>query len=110
MTAYLIAAFGLAYIVGHSTISLPVRVWLGGSPAKPDLNLTAVPGALGPLGDWLVTLLECPACFGFWTGIAASFLGVAFPELVTHRLVAPLALGCLTSGSNFIVGRLTKLI
>lgn len=107
---YLLAAFGLAYIVGHSTISLPFRVWLGGVPAKPEVPLLPQPGALGPIGDWVATMLECPACFGFWIGLCSAIAGVAFPEWTVNRYLWPVVLGCITSGSNYIIGRLTRLV
>lgn len=124
MIVYLLAAFGLAYIVGHSTISLPFRKWLGGTPAKddPTLYLTpmpAKPGALGPLGDFLTALIECPACFGFWCGLIAALSGMipVHPEFSdtiwpsTWRWFTwPVMLGCVTAGSNFALSRLTRLI
>jgi len=123
MIVYTVAMFGLAYIVGHSAISLPFRTWLGGTPPKESLNVglngTANPmitpgkaGALGPLGDFLCALIECPACFGFWCGLLLGFVGLIFPpaelELVHHTW--PVMLGCYTAGSNFALSRLTRLI
>jgi len=104
----LLAAFGLAYIVGHSKISLSFRLLLGGRPAddptqysppaRPEI-LPLIPVA----GPWLVDLLECPACFGFWEGFIGSFvLGQAFEAAVLA--------GCAVAGSNFILGRATRLI
>lgn len=96
---YLLAAFGLAYIVGHAKISLVPRLLLGGSlhaepPVKPLVPV---------VGPFLVDLAECPACFGFWVGLVyALAVGGGFGDA--------LWLGCLTSGSNFLLGRLTKLI
>ena len=120
MMVYLGAAFGLAYIVGHSTISLPFRTWLGGVPSReiePTLALPGAkivasgkPGALGPFGDFICSLLECPACFGFWTGLFSSQLLAAPAELHTTWWNWPVVLGCLTAGSNFAVSRLTRLI
>lgn len=119
MITYMLAAFGLAYIVGHSAISLPIRLKLGGVPAKfvpaekegdQPKTIPAIPGAFGPAGDFLVVLLECPACFGFWLGIGAAYAGVTFPDFPAIPHVWPVMLGCLTAGINFILGRLTKLI
>lgn len=113
MIAYLLAAFGLAYIVGHSTISVGFRRFLGGSPGQigvPELNQPArlpVPGSLGPAGEWLCELLECPACFGFWLGLVAGLAGPDVPEFKSFN---PVMVGCVTSGSNFLLGRLTRLI
>lgn len=98
--ALLLGAFGLAYIAGFSLISLPLRLWLGGVPeAEPS-----VPGALGPFGDVLCKLLECPACFGFWTGAFFSF------TVRGDSFLVAVWLGCAVSGSNFILGRVTRLM
>jgi hypothetical protein len=63
-----------------------------------------------PWRGWLVTLLECPACFGwhvgFWLGLAATLL---FPTL-PFRWWLPPALAFYTAGSNFILGRATGLM
>lgn len=127
MIIYLLAAFGLAYIVGHSTISLPFRVWLGGVPEKfanplsfdtPD-GAPAKPGALGPFGDFMCAMIECPACFGFWIGVTAALTGVIpvhteFADTIwpaTWRWFTwPVMLGCVTAGSNYAISRLTRLI
>ena len=131
MILFLLAAFGLAYIAGHSTISLPFRKWMGGTPFRvrvkgeviegvsPDdaklldgaMLVPAKPGALGPFGDFLTTLIECPACFGFWIGLAAGLTGfVAFPTSELSGFAWPMTLGCITAGSNFALSRLTRLI
>ena len=120
MTTFLLAAFGLAYVVGHSTISLPFRTWLGGTPEKVEgvdvdtkgLKITpAKPGAMGPLGDFLCSLIECPACFGWWTGLIAGCCGfVSTAGLDISTFGWPLTLACVTSGSNYALGRLTRLI
>lgn len=112
---YLIGAFGLAYIVGHSVISLPLRIALSGLPEMRDEDGRVlrgrIPGKIGPLGDFLGALIECPACFGFWEGVAASVIIFAPPEPGwLARIGWALAVGCITSGFNFIVGRLTRLI
>jgi hypothetical protein len=87
---YSFAAFGLAYIAGHARISLPIR------QAWQDAGLSA----------FLLELVECPACFGFWIGVgatvAAIWLGADTP------LVALLPF--YTSGSNYVLGRATGLI
>lgn len=130
MLTFLGAAFGLAYIVGHATISLPLRKVLGGVPFRvrvkgeiiegvslEDAKLLdgatitpARPGAFGPAGDFLTTLLECPACFGFWIGFIAGLLGMLAPPPELSAFGWPITLGCLTSGSNFALSRLTRLI
>lgn len=95
LVCYCLAAFGLAYIVGHAKISLFFRVLIGGTPSggKPLIPV---------VGPFLVDLVECPACFGFWEGLAYGW--------ITTNFVGGLWFGCLTSGSNFLLGRFTKLI
>jgi hypothetical protein len=112
---YLLGAFGLAYIVGHSAISLPVRIALSGLPEQRDGNGAIVvprrPGKFGPLGDFLGALIECPACFGFWEGVAASFIIFGHQDAGWLACAGwAVAVGCITSGFNFIAGRLTGLI
>lgn len=105
---YTVAAFGLAYIVGHSGISLPFRMLL-----DPGEKL-ASPGDAAR--SFVLMLLECPACFGFWTGVFAGMLylgvdGAYYPKegaLAKFLFAAGLAL--YTTGSNFILARLTNLI
>ena len=112
---YTVAMFGIAYVVGHSTISLPFRRWIGGIPAQfqadaLELKQTKppVPGALGPFGDALCALIECPACLGFWLGlISGAFLVKPMDGFEAFNWVMLLAF--YTSGSNFILARLTRL-
>lgn len=89
-----IACFGLAWIVGHSRISRPFRLalWDAG-------------------GFWLHLLvegLECPGCFGFWSGLAVGFY--VLHQAHDGPFVVPLAVACYTSGANYLLGRATGLI
>lgn len=131
MILFLLAAFGLAYICGHSTISLPLRKWMGGTPFRVRVKgeiiegvspedaklldgaqlVPAKPGAFGPFGDFLTSLIECPACFGFWIGLVAGLTGfVPMPHEGISAFAWPMTLGCITAGSNFGLSRLTRLI
>ena len=120
LTIYLVGAFGFAYIAGHSTISLPLRATLGGIPAEKSIDENgrervtryAIPGALGRAGEWLVSLIECPACLGFWFGLGAAVIGFAESTRPgwLHLGLWSIWWGLLTSGSNFILGRFTRLI
>jgi hypothetical protein len=60
-----------------------------------------------PLG-WFLSLIECPACLGFWLGLAA---GLAWPslDLGPGSYHAP-AVALYTCGANFLLGRATGLI
>lgn len=97
LVVWLLAAFGAAYIVGHSVISLPVRLYLAGTDETPGV------------APWLVALLECPACFGTWLG---AFAGVLAPQWfgVDSQWLG-LALGaCATCGSNYLLARATGIL
>lgn len=183
---YVLAAFGLAYIVGHSRISLPFRLLLarpagpsravffcpkcaakhidlgewatrphhthlcqkcghtfdvvieftrwGGPNPPPGMSFvyhhvaegtgervfgveSTVEASVGPrsvLRDFFLELLECPACFGTWTG---GVVGFFVPELVglvvtadIHRVYAALTLAAFTAATNFLIGRASGLV
>lgn len=57
---FALASFGLAYIVGHSKISLPFRMLLDPTTDTMKWRHTRT---------WFLALLECPACLGFWEGL-----------------------------------------
>lgn len=78
----LLAASGLAWIVGGSAISFPIRTWMARVPA------------LQPL----VWLIECCGCFGFWTGLA---WGLAHPG----QPIPAIACGLAVSMSNLLLHR-----
>lgn len=90
VVVYAIAAFGLAYIVGHAQISRRPREFA----ARVVFGRAAV-------GEFFVDLLECPACFGFWTGLVAGALGVT-PNAPTG-VAGALLFGLFTSGSNLLL-------
>jgi hypothetical protein len=96
-------AFGLSYILGHSTISLPVREYLA-----PTLDKHP---PLGGFGAWVVSGVECPACsgwhIGFWFGLLAPHL---LPPLIYSNPFNALTLAFYTSGVNFVLGKYTKLV
>ncbi len=56
--------------------------------------------------ETIVDLLECPACFGFWCGVAMAIIG-SVPIEVRFN---PVAWGLYTAGSNLILAKLTKII
>lgn len=117
---YILAAFGFAFIVGYAKISLPLRAALAMAERE----------SRGPRGErivwelplveprrWLLDLLQCPACLGFWIGgafaLADPGLFGAVVALGLDRLpmivLVPI-FGLATSASNFILGALTGLI
>ena len=105
---YTVAAFGLAYIVGHSVISLPLRLAVDPGP---DVDSPAKVS-----WAWFLMLIECPACFGFWTGLFAGMVYVAvdgplYPrEGALARVLWAVGLALYTCGANFILARFTHLI
>lgn len=79
---FLVAAFGAANIMGFLKISKPLRKTKEGLPRTNPLS----------------QLIACPACLGFWLGVAGSF---ALPY-------NPLELGCITSASSWFMYGLLK--
>lgn len=99
----LLGFFGASYIVGHSKISLTWRIILGGHVGSPEFQVLSLKPLIPVVGPWLVELLECPACFGFWIGLIFALMGRATFSLCLLTAFA-------VAGSNFILGRLTRLI
>lgn len=90
---YLLAAFGVAFVVGYSEVSLPIRERLAARPRA---------------GIWAAKLMECPACLGFHIGWAYA---VGFrPEFLPSGWGAVALLAFATAGSNLILGRIVGLI
>lgn len=115
---FLLAAFGLAWIVGFSTISLPMRKWLGGFEQDVVVKqldgsvhavVEKVPGHWGALGPFLCKMIECPGCIGFHMGwvYALGYANGAGEPVKIGKLVFA---GAAVAGSNFILGRLTRII
>jgi hypothetical protein len=93
LIVYALACIGLAYIVGWSEISYAIRQWLA---------------QRGPIGRWIVSGIECPVCFGTWTGIAAGIflnpLGIVGPIWWAIGVTA-----LATAGSNLLLATLIGL-
>jgi hypothetical protein len=101
---YALAAFGLAYIVGHSAITLAPREWLIGQRVGEKVGFVLA------TREWIVDMIECPACFGFWTGAVASLVGwVPFP-LDAPAWACAFTWGLFTAGTNYVLARITNLI
>lgn len=84
LLAYFAAEFGLWFVVGLSGISRPFRIGLEKLPA----------------GTFFVSLIECPACLGFWEGMAASALGLVPVMLGGHPFLDAVAWGLVTVTVN----------
>jgi len=86
---FLLAAFGFAYVVGHSRISDAARDWLWGR---------------SELARWLVRLLECPGCLGVYQGFLWGLC-------VTHvQIQDAVVFGFAVCGSNIILARAAGII
>jgi hypothetical protein len=90
---YFAAAFGLAYILGHSVITRAAREWAWSMGES-------VPGL-----RWLVMLIECPACLGFWLGVYAGIHTSG-----ESPFYPPLVMGFATTGVNFLLASFTGLM
>ncbi len=102
---YYSAAFGLAFIMGAAKISFSLRVVLGGVSEIADEKGKVLRAAIRPfipiVGPFLVELLECFGCSGFWIGVASSFW---LPQQLGSNPVAwSLIMGCSTAGLNFFL-------
>lgn len=94
-----LAAFGLAYIVGFSKISLPFRIALTPGDHKQGLVFWCM--------RTFVEMIECVACFGFWEGVVMAQLGVWAPFGVSFWQT--IAAGCLVSATNLILAGIAKI-
>lgn len=132
-------AFGLAYAAGHSKISLPLRMHFSNSfatvrctgcgllfLATPAWNgrVHVCPGCRRQYEDidrvepFLLQLIECPACFGWWIGFFTGLILECFPLLhpsharwqLAAALLLPFVLAFYTAGTNYLLGRATGLI
>jgi len=96
LLVYCLAAFGLAFIVGSSKITLRMRNAIAPLP-KADRTLA------NGLRRFFIELIECAACFGFWEGLAALYF---FSALVPRWWILPL----LTSGVNLLLAKIAGLM
>lgn len=90
------AAFGFAYIVGHSKISLPFRMTL--DPVSGTMRFRFV-------RTWLLALIECPACLGFWQGLL--FGALVRPTWNPYHWSV---LALITCATNLILAKVTGLL
>ena len=114
-----IAVFGLCYVVGHARVSLAARealAWAGGSPERVR-GMSGLALVVSAVFRFVLALIECPACLGFWLGFAG---GVLLPGLVPFELrpggvpggipatlASALALGLFQCGAGYTLGTIT---
>lgn len=67
-----LAAFGVAWIMADSKISLPARHWVVSKLGSESL---------------LIQFLECPPCLSFWLGLAWGIF--VFHSFLTALFLAP---------------------
>lgn len=84
------ASFGVAFVLGHSVISLPLRNWLQNR---------------GAVGSFLLALFECPACLGWWLGATSAIFGL-MALVVTPTLLGVMSSAFATSAVNLIAARI----
>jgi hypothetical protein len=99
---YFLFVFGLAYVIGHARVSLPIREYLSPTPD--------VAPPLGGFGTWLVRLVECPACLSWHLGLWFGFFGWPLHATTGGRVGDALVLAFGSCGVSFILGRFTRLI
>ncbi len=100
LAVYLLATFGLCYILGHSRLSLVPRVLAAGVAERSS----TVPRHLI---TWTLNLIECPACLGFWLGLAAGATGAAPWPLVTTIWLNALGWAFATCGAHYLLASWT---
>ncbi len=98
---FTVANFGLAFVVGHSKISMPLRMLI--DPGRIDSMAKAARA-------WLIMLLECPACLGFWGGgLYAHFTGYSF-GFPAAGFLATLGFALYACGANFLLSALSGML
>jgi hypothetical protein len=110
---YVFAAFGLAYIVGHSVISRPIRNIIAGGFIDGSGSYYPNSDPPQPTHPWrsaLVDILECPACFGFWTGLFAGCARFTPFDVPDYYIVNAIVWGVFTSGTNYTLAKFTRLL
>lgn len=88
---YFFAAFGFAWGVGYSHVTLPFREWLakGGWASK-----------------WLLIGLECPGCLGWHIGYLSVLCEVA---PISRSLWHCVLMAFVTAGANILLARIAGL-
>jgi hypothetical protein len=93
----LMAAYAVCWVIGSSKLTLALRRFLGamGSLQYPGDN--GWPAIVLPfLARWLLALVECSACLGWWIGLCYG--------VVTHvGLVGSILAGLLVLTTNLIL-------
>lgn len=101
---YTVVAFGFAYVIGHSIATRGVREWLSSGYTGEEL------AAKYPNIAWFLALIECPACLGWWCGLAAGAFAPMFGFVSLPIAASAIVFAFYTAGSNYLLARLTGLM
>lgn len=104
---YTVVAFGLAYCLGASKLSLLWRSPLA-ALAKAGRLAGTDPLKLvsGAVAAFFLALIECPACTGFWIGVAFARHDLARELLGGSLWITGWLWGFWTVATNLILARL----
>lgn len=109
---YSIISIGFAYIIGHSVATQKLReIAFGPLMEDESARLEIDPASFIPrttLRRLPVRLVECPACLGFWTGAMVGWWISDY--LPIQNWIVILSLALYTTGSNLVLGKLTRLM
>lgn len=92
---YTLACFGLAYVIGYSKISLPFRLVL-----EPENDRQV-------FRAWVTMLIECPACLGFWFGLAYGAFTMNTFDFPLPGWAGVIGLALYTCAANFLLAMWT---
>ncbi len=88
---FVVACFGLSWVIGWSKISYPIRERLSDAGSV-----------------WVLGLLECPGCLGWHTGWLAIAFGIA-PPVFSRDVLGAMLCAFFIAGSNLVLARLCGL-
>lgn len=110
LVVYTFAAFGLAYTISDAVITRAIREWLWRVLISHEAFVKAKEKGEEPPVPFLLQLIECPACLGFWIGLLVGLgFGLYVPGNTPPGGVA-IVLAFYTTGTNFMLARYTGLI
>lgn len=112
LLCYTLACWGLSFTLAYTKISFPFRNalswWAGAEQIHLAGDWRVMPAIIRWAAKWLLALVECVACTGFWIGIATGAVGLHLGE-IGSALAVPI-LGFYSLGTNAIIGRALRLI
>jgi hypothetical protein len=97
---YSFAVFGLAWVVGHSKISLPFRKALD----TIDLNTSDY------VRRFLLAMIECVGCFSFHVGWISWLVGIHLTGTWGPSWVGMIVAALYTATSSLVIGRFAGVV